>query len=248
MALARPGARPPRGTPRRRVRRRGRLGGVPAHRARPTRPRRGVVAALAQRWPRHTGDPAADVHPDPPDQRRQRCGGGRLPAGRRSGVPVRLGRARPARPLPRGPPRRARRHTDPAASGGRRVAATGHLAGRRPVAQRAVAVPGRPDTGHPWSRRRHRCRRGAARLPPRPGDRRRRPADPGAGVRRPAPQHRPLAQPGRLAGHRPVPQPRCRAMLGAAFDLADAGPADAAVVPAAGEVAWRLTISAHRTP
>ncbi|MDG4836443.1 hypothetical protein O7631_07925 [Micromonospora sp. WMMD967] len=35
-------------------------------------------------------------------------------------------------------------------------------------------------------------------------------------------------------------------MLGAAFDLADAGPADAAVVPATGEVAWRLTISAHR--
>ncbi|MHA4946422.1 aldose epimerase family protein [Micromonospora sp. SD19] len=36
-------------------------------------------------------------------------------------------------------------------------------------------------------------------------------------------------------------------MLGAAFDLADAGPSDAAVVPAAGEVTWRLTISAHRT-
>ncbi|MEK8108355.1 hypothetical protein NKG94_31895 [Micromonospora sp. M12] len=37
-------------------------------------------------------------------------------------------------------------------------------------------------------------------------------------------------------------------MLGAAFDLADAGPADAVVVPPAGEVGWRLTISAHRTP
>ncbi|WFF02664.1 hypothetical protein [Micromonospora sp. WMMD964] len=36
-------------------------------------------------------------------------------------------------------------------------------------------------------------------------------------------------------------------MLGAAFDLVDAGPADAAVVPPAGEVTWRLTISAHRT-
>ncbi|MFG1914460.1 hypothetical protein [Micromonospora sp. NPDC048898] len=35
-------------------------------------------------------------------------------------------------------------------------------------------------------------------------------------------------------------------MLGAAFDLADAGPADAATVPPAGEVTWRLTISAHR--
>ncbi|MEU5904077.1 hypothetical protein [Micromonospora sp. NPDC047527] len=35
-------------------------------------------------------------------------------------------------------------------------------------------------------------------------------------------------------------------MLGAAFDLADAGPADAAIVPPTGEVAWRLTISAHR--
>ncbi|WP_309231989.1 aldose epimerase family protein [Micromonospora tarensis] len=35
-------------------------------------------------------------------------------------------------------------------------------------------------------------------------------------------------------------------MLGAAFDLADAGPTDAAVVPPAGEVTWRLTISAHR--
>ena len=36
-------------------------------------------------------------------------------------------------------------------------------------------------------------------------------------------------------------------MLGAAFDLADAGPGDAAVVPPAGEVRWRLTISAHRS-
>ncbi|MFG1648588.1 hypothetical protein ACGFIE_01570 [Micromonospora sp. NPDC049275] len=35
-------------------------------------------------------------------------------------------------------------------------------------------------------------------------------------------------------------------MLGAAFDLADAGPSDAAIVPHTGEVAWRLTISAHR--
>ncbi|MEU8408110.1 hypothetical protein AB0C19_18145 [Micromonospora sp. NPDC048842] len=35
-------------------------------------------------------------------------------------------------------------------------------------------------------------------------------------------------------------------MLGAAFDLADAGPSDAAVVPPTGEVTWRLTISAHR--
>lgn len=37
-------------------------------------------------------------------------------------------------------------------------------------------------------------------------------------------------------------------MLGAAFDLADAGPDDAAVVPPTGEVTWRLTISAHRIP
>ncbi|MER7590286.1 hypothetical protein ABTW72_22385 [Micromonospora sp. NPDC127501] len=37
-------------------------------------------------------------------------------------------------------------------------------------------------------------------------------------------------------------------MLGAAFDLADAGPSDAAVVPRTGEVTWRLTISAHRIP
>ncbi|MEV4716755.1 hypothetical protein AB0J94_06105 [Micromonospora noduli] len=35
-------------------------------------------------------------------------------------------------------------------------------------------------------------------------------------------------------------------MLGAAFDLADAGPSDAAVVPPTGQVTWRLTISAHR--
>ncbi|MFI6232408.1 hypothetical protein ACIBD9_02475 [Micromonospora sp. NPDC050784] len=35
-------------------------------------------------------------------------------------------------------------------------------------------------------------------------------------------------------------------MLGAAFDLADAGPDDAAAVPPSGEVTWRLTISAHR--
>ncbi|MEW2142225.1 hypothetical protein AB0869_05315 [Micromonospora vinacea] len=37
-------------------------------------------------------------------------------------------------------------------------------------------------------------------------------------------------------------------MLGAAFDLTDAGPDDAAVVPPTGEVTWRLTISAHRIP
>lgn len=36
-------------------------------------------------------------------------------------------------------------------------------------------------------------------------------------------------------------------MLGRAFDLADAGPGDAAVVPTSGEVAWRLTVSAHRS-
>jgi hypothetical protein len=38
-------------------------------------------------------------------------------------------------------------------------------------------------------------------------------------------------------------------MLGAVFDLAEAGPAgrDAAVVPAGGEVDWQLTISAHRS-
>ncbi|MFC5923906.1 hypothetical protein [Micromonospora vulcania] len=48
----------------------------------------------------------------------------------------------------------------------------------------------------------------------------------------------PTAAPYRSVGVEP--------MLGAAFDLADAGPADAAVVPPAGEVAWRLIISAHR--
>ncbi|GAA1393396.1 hypothetical protein [Catellatospora coxensis] len=35
-------------------------------------------------------------------------------------------------------------------------------------------------------------------------------------------------------------------MLGAVFDLAEAGPGDAAVVPASGQVTWRLTITAHR--
>ncbi|GIF96769.1 hypothetical protein [Catellatospora citrea] len=35
-------------------------------------------------------------------------------------------------------------------------------------------------------------------------------------------------------------------MLGAAFDLAGAGPGDAATVPASGQVSWRLTITAHR--
>jgi hypothetical protein len=39
-------------------------------------------------------------------------------------------------------------------------------------------------------------------------------------------------------------------MLGQVFDLAEADPAgaDAAVVPAAGQVDWQLTISAHRSP
>ncbi|MEK8108354.1 hypothetical protein NKG94_31890 [Micromonospora sp. M12] len=50
--------------------------------------------------PRHCGDPAPDVHPHPPDHRLRRSGGRRLPAGRRPRSPVRLGRARPARPLP----------------------------------------------------------------------------------------------------------------------------------------------------
>jgi hypothetical protein len=36
-------------------------------------------------------------------------------------------------------------------------------------------------------------------------------------------------------------------MLGAAFDLTEAGTDDAVVVPATGEVAWRLTVSAHRS-
>lgn len=35
-------------------------------------------------------------------------------------------------------------------------------------------------------------------------------------------------------------------MLGAAFDLAEAGRGDAATVPASGQVSWRLTITAHR--
>jgi hypothetical protein len=34
-------------------------------------------------------------------------------------------------------------------------------------------------------------------------------------------------------------------MLGRAFDLALAGPEDAAIVPASGELAWRLTVSAR---
>jgi hypothetical protein len=33
-------------------------------------------------------------------------------------------------------------------------------------------------------------------------------------------------------------------MLGRVFDLAEAGPSDAAVVPAAGVLSWRLTVSA----
>ncbi|WP_346534239.1 hypothetical protein [Micromonospora sp. DPT] len=36
-------------------------------------------------------------------------------------------------------------------------------------------------------------------------------------------------------------------MLGGAFDLAEAGPDDAAEVPPGGEVIWRLTLSAHRS-
>jgi hypothetical protein len=35
-------------------------------------------------------------------------------------------------------------------------------------------------------------------------------------------------------------------MLGAVFDLAEAEPADAATVPASGELTWQLTITAHR--
>jgi hypothetical protein len=34
-------------------------------------------------------------------------------------------------------------------------------------------------------------------------------------------------------------------MLGRVFDLAEAGPGDAAVVPASGELTWRLVISAR---
>jgi len=37
-------------------------------------------------------------------------------------------------------------------------------------------------------------------------------------------------------------------MLGAVFDLADAGPGDAAIVPRCGETTWRLTIRARRHP
>lgn len=37
-------------------------------------------------------------------------------------------------------------------------------------------------------------------------------------------------------------------MLGRVFDLAEAGPGDAAVVPPSGELTWRLTISARPAP
>lgn len=37
-------------------------------------------------------------------------------------------------------------------------------------------------------------------------------------------------------------------MLGAVFDLAEAGPDDAATVPSCGELCWELEISATRTP
>ncbi|MFG1708122.1 hypothetical protein ACFLIM_33425 [Nonomuraea sp. M3C6] len=36
-------------------------------------------------------------------------------------------------------------------------------------------------------------------------------------------------------------------MLGAVFDLADAGPGDAALVPPCGELTWRLVLAAERT-
>ena len=35
-------------------------------------------------------------------------------------------------------------------------------------------------------------------------------------------------------------------MLGAVFDLAEAGPGDAAVVPESGEMRWEMRISAYR--
>ena len=49
----------------------------------------------------------------------------------------------------------------------------------------------------------------------------------------------PAATPYRSTGVEP--------MLGSVFDLATAGPGDAATVPATGEVAWRLTITAQRS-
>ena len=67
--------------------------------------------------------------------------------------------------------------------------------------------------------------------------------------RRPARRHRALAQPRRLpANDAPTAASASNRCSARAFDLADAGPDDAAVVPPTGEVAWRLTISAHRTP
>jgi hypothetical protein len=43
--------------------------------------------------------------------------------------------------------------------------------------------------------------------------------------------------------HGPYRSTGVEPMLGRVFDLADAGPGDAARVPASGEVRWRLTLS-----
>ncbi|GII58608.1 hypothetical protein Pth03_69970 [Planotetraspora thailandica] len=51
---------------------------------------------------------------------------------------------------------------------------------------------------------------------------------------------------GGFPAHAPYRSVGVEPMLGAVFDLADAGPGDAAVVPPSGELTWRLVLAAER--
>ncbi|GAA1283155.1 hypothetical protein Psi02_30850 [Planotetraspora silvatica] len=51
---------------------------------------------------------------------------------------------------------------------------------------------------------------------------------------------------GGFPAHAPYRSIGVEPMLGAVFDLAEAGPGDAAVVPASGELTWRLVLAAER--
>lgn len=233
MALAPRRAAPLPGRARRCVRRRRRAGGVRAHGTRAPRPRGRLVAAVAAgRAPRRRRLPR--VPTDPPSRHGRGGGRRRLHAHRRTGLPIRLGRARPAGPVHGRPDRHRGARRDPAVSGRGRALGHRHLAAR----QRHPAGPARTGRRHRRRRRRARPARIRAR---RPGH-----TPPVRRGLRPAGLHRPVAQPRWLPRGAPYRSVGVEPLLGRVFDRTAAHDGDTAVVPASGEVTWRLTITANR--
>ncbi|MFG2386639.1 hypothetical protein [Streptomyces avermitilis] len=115
--------------------------------------------------------------------------------------------------------------------------------GRR-VGGRALARPLRTAVGSARSGRRHRGRSRRGRfllLRPRPHG----PSVSRSRSRRATDIHRSVAQLGGFPTTDPYRSTGVEPMLGRVFDFAEAGPGDAARVPASGQVRWRLTLTTN---